>query len=75
MFDVSSEAIRRLAARPPAFADGQATVFVASKDYVYGLARMFQMLGEGSRRNLRVVRTIDEAYRLLRVDSPEFRPA
>jgi len=74
MFDVSSEAIRQLAARPPAFPGGPFTVFVASKDYIYGLARMFQTLGERSRPNLRVVRTIEEAYRLLGVETPEFAP-
>jgi len=74
MFDVSTSAIRQLAERQPAFAGGPFTVFVASRDYVYGLARMFQMLGEHSRPNLRVVRTLDEAYRLLGLETPKFGP-
>jgi hypothetical protein len=74
MFDVSTSAIRQLAERPPAFPGGQFTVFVASRDYIYGLARMFQMLGERSRPNLRVVRTLEEAYRLLGLETPKFGP-
>ena len=41
---------------------------------MYGLMRMFQMLSDLTRPDLCVVRTIDEAYRLLRVESPEFSP-
>jgi len=37
------------------------------------MMRMFQMLGEPTRPDLHVVRTMDEAYRLLRVESPEFK--
>jgi hypothetical protein len=36
--------------------------------------RMFQILSETSRPDLYVVRTMDEADRLLLVDSPEFKP-
>ncbi|MGD0508028.1 MAG: hypothetical protein ABSA27_09540 [Terriglobales bacterium] len=73
-FEVSSDAMRELAERPPAFPTGYITVLVAPKDLSYGMARMFQMLGEETRPNLHVVRTMDEAYRLLRVESPEFGP-
>jgi hypothetical protein len=72
--DVSSEALRQLAAKPSAFPSGHLSVFVAPKDFAYGMARMFQMLGERTRPNLRVVRTLDEAYRLLGMETPEFGP-
>ena len=49
-------------------------VFVAPKDLIYGMARMFQILGEATRPDLPVVRTMDEAYSLLQVESPEFSP-
>lgn len=44
------------------------------RDFIYGLARMFQILTEETQPELRVVRTMEEAYRLLEVSSPEFEP-
>jgi hypothetical protein len=38
------------------------------------MVRMFQILGEDTRPDLRIVRTMDEAHRLLGVESPEFSP-
>jgi hypothetical protein len=73
-FKVSSNAIARLAGTPPAFSPTCMGILVAPKDSVYGMARMFQILGGKTRPNLHVVRTMDEAYRLLQVESPEFRP-
>ncbi|MGD1023677.1 MAG: hypothetical protein ABR880_12900 [Candidatus Sulfotelmatobacter sp.] len=73
-FEVSSHAIRQLAAAAPAFPPGYARVLVIDKDFIYGLARMFQILSEKTRPDLHVVRTMDEAYRLLQVESPEFMP-
>ncbi len=73
-FEVSSSAIRQMAESAPAFPTAYVRVFVASTSFVYGMARMFQMLGEKTRPNLHIVRTLDEAYHLLQVDSPEFSP-
>ena len=73
-FEVSAHAIRQVAAAPPAFPTGYMRVIVVPIDFIFGLARMFQMLGEKTRPDLHVVRTLDEAYRLLQIESPEFRP-
>lgn len=73
-FEVSPHAIRQVAAAPPVFPAGHMRVIVVPIDFIYGLARMFQMLGEETRPDLQVVRTLDEAYRLLQIESPEFRP-
>jgi hypothetical protein len=73
-FEVSVSAIRQVAATPPAFPPGYMRIVVIPKDYIYGLARMFQILGERTRPELWVVRTMDEAYDLLQVKSPDFRP-
>jgi len=70
----TSETIKKIASLPPAYGPGQAVVFVAPKDVVYGLSRMFATFGEQSRPRADVVRTMEEAYRLLRVDSPQFSP-
>lgn len=73
-FEVSNEAIRQVAASPPAFPAGYMVVLVTPKAFMYGLARMFQILSEKTRPDLQVVRTMNEAHRLLQVKSPEFRP-
>jgi len=73
-FEVSSDAIRQVAASPPAFPGGYMRVLVIPQTFIYGLARMFQILGEKNRPELHVVRTMDEAYHLLGVEDPEFHP-
>ena len=76
-FAVSSDAIRRLAAAPPPLkSTGDVWILVIQKDVIYGLARMFQILTETKENycELQVVRTMDEAYRLLQVKCPAFRP-
>jgi hypothetical protein len=73
-FEVSSDAIRQVAAAPPALPAGYMRVLVIPQIFIYGLARMFQILGEKTRPELQVVRTMDEAYCLLGVEFPDFRP-
>jgi hypothetical protein len=73
-FEVSSEAIRRVAAAPPAVPAGYMRVLVIPQVFIFGLARMFQILGEKHRPELQVVRTMEEAYLLLGVEQPEFYP-
>jgi hypothetical protein len=75
-YDVSPESIRRLARTPPSPSPAAYTlVIVAPKEHHYGMSRMFQSLSEGTRPNQHVVHTMDEAYRLLQVESPAFGPA
>lgn len=73
-FEVSSNAIRQVAASPPALPPGYIRVLVIPQIFIYGLARMFQILGEKSRPDLQVVRTMEEAYHLLGVEFPDFHP-
>jgi len=73
-FEVSSDAMRELAGRAPAFPAEDMRILVAPRDHIYGMTRMFQILGERTRPNMHVVHTMDEAYRLLRMESPEFGP-
>ncbi len=73
-FAVSSNTVRELALSAPAIPVGYTRVIVAPLDSVYGMVRMFQTLGESTRPDLHIVRTIDEAYRLLQLESPEFTP-
>lgn len=70
----SAGTIKRIASRPPAHGLGQTVIFVAPKDVVYGLSRMFVAVGEETRPRAYVVRTMEEAYHLLEVDAPQFGP-
>ena len=74
-FEVSSDTIRQLAKSPPITPIGYMRVAVAQQDSIYGMMRMYQIIGEETRPDLRVVRTMGEARCLLRVESPEFSPA
>jgi hypothetical protein len=47
---------------------------VTPSDKVFGLARMFELQGEGTRANLHVVRTMKEALAILGVQEPKFDP-
>ena len=55
-------------------APGSPIVMVAPATAVFGLSHMFQLLGDRKRPQLRVVRTLDEAYAALGVQSPQFAP-
>jgi hypothetical protein len=73
-FDVSSGFIRTLAKTAPAVPAGYMRVFVAPPDSTYGMVRMFQILTDLTRPDLHIVRSLDEAYRLLEVEAPGFSP-
>ncbi len=72
--EVSIQTVRNLAALPRAMSDGFLRVNVTPSDVLYGMARMFQILVEEGRPELRVVRTMEEAYALLEVESLNFLP-
>ena len=69
---ISADTIRDLANKPPVIPRGFMRIIVAPKDAHYGMMRMFQILGETTRPDMQVVRTLQEAYDLLQIDSPEF---
>jgi len=69
------QTIYELAAAKPIMLDpARPVVFVAPTPHVYGMSRMFEILGEASRPNLHVVRTMEEAYKILNVQEPQFEP-
>jgi hypothetical protein len=75
-FELSSALIRQLAGREPCMPDAtnRPRVIVAPKPHVFGLSRMYQIMGESTRPLLKVVRTLDEAMAELGVQSPHFEP-
>ncbi|MGP0017347.1 MAG: STAS domain-containing protein [Candidatus Sulfotelmatobacter sp.] len=73
--DLSSDLIRQLARRDPVLElTGKPRVFVVPRTEVFGLARMFQLTGEWKQPYLHVVRTMDQAYALLGIQSATFEP-
>lgn len=69
-FAVSTDTIKKLADKS-AFSVLEVLVIVAPQAHLYGLSRMYSILTEATRR-VQVVRTMEEAYSLLGVSSPNF---
>jgi hypothetical protein len=69
-FAASSDTINKLADKS-AFSVIELLVIVAPQAHLYGLSRMYSILTEATRR-VQVVRTMEEAYSLLGVSSPQF---
>jgi hypothetical protein len=72
-FEVSTETIRELAKSTPVLRNPNLRrVIIASDPRVYGMMRMFEMQGEGTRPDIHVVRTEREAWVILGVRNPRF---
>ncbi len=73
---VSAEFIRELTNQEPAVTEPaeRPRVVVAPSTVGFGLARMFQIVGERKRPRLQVVRTMEEAFEALGIESPHFEP-
>jgi hypothetical protein len=72
-FPVSAETIRAFAATGQAIPGQGPRVTVASDPALYGLARMFELQRDSMGGNLQtVVRSLDEAYDLLKVTAEDF---
>ena len=74
-FDVSSQTIHELADYQPTVKDPSVPrIIVAPTPYLFGMSRMFQLLGEHTRPMLQVVSSANEAYAQLDVVKPKFGP-
>jgi hypothetical protein len=74
-FDVSAQTIEDLAKSTPVLPDPNLRrVVMASSPEIYGMMRMFEIEGEGTRPNLHVVHTERESWAILAVQSPRFGP-
>ena len=69
-FAVSADTIKKLADKS-SFSLLEVLVIVAPQAHLYGMSRMYSILTEATRR-VQVVRTMEEAYSLLGVSSPQF---
>lgn len=72
-FPISTETIKQTASSKAVFPVELPRVIVAPVDHVYGIARMFAAFTEDTRKNVQVVRTMDEAYKILGIKDPEFK--
>jgi hypothetical protein len=72
-FEVTAQAVNRLAAESPLVPDCYRRVVVAPQDDVYGMTRMFEMLGSGTRDRVDVVRSMAEACREVGVEGLTLR--
>lgn len=73
LFDVSPQTIHELAGYQPTVKDPSVPrIIVAPTPYLFGMSRMFQILGEHSRPMLQVMSSVDEAYAQLQVTRPKF---
>jgi hypothetical protein len=72
--EVSAGFIRQIALEEPTIprAGERGRVVVARDDVVFGLVRIFQMVGEPKRPLFLVVRTLAEAFEALGVACPQF---
>jgi hypothetical protein len=73
-FEVTSHGIDQLALHSPLVPDSFLRIVLAPQDEIFGMARMFGMIGSVTRNKVYVVRTSAEAYRLLGVESLDLRP-
>jgi len=71
-FDVAAQTIEQLAKAPPVLRDSNLRrVVIAPSPGIYGMMRMFQMKGSGTRPGLHVVQTEREARAILSVQDPD----
>src|SRR6185369_10228667 len=71
-FEVSTQTVCELAYLPPNFTDPTLRAVVAPTDFLFGIARMFQMTGSDGREELHIVRTLDEALTLMDAKEAQF---
>ena len=72
--DVSTGTLRELAYSEPAMPNpsSRPRFFVAPAPHIYGLARMYQSLGEEKRPLLKIVSSIAEVYKTLGIEPSPF---
>ena len=67
---ISAFAVKELSGRVSIFNPTSLHVIVAPQDHIFGLARMAEVFAEKTKPNVVVVRTIDEARKILGLEKP-----
>ena len=73
-FRVTPSAIREQANREPLAPDQYLRVVIAPQKQIYGMFRMLEILGSGTRDRFYLVPTLEEAYETLGITSAHFKP-
>ena len=73
-FHVRADFVWFLVTKPPAIPEGMSRIAVAPRLDIYGLSRMFQTLRDNQGVEVQVVHTLNEAFKLLGLESPHFTP-
>jgi len=74
-FEVSPETVRELGRSQPALREPSLPRFiVAPSAHLFGMARMFQEIGDASRPQLYVVRSLQEVYDKVKMVPPKYEP-
>ena len=68
---VSTVAIREMARRPSIYDPASMHVAIAPQPHIFGLARMFQAFADQTRANVAVVRTMNEAHKILGLEKTD----
>lgn len=71
-FNVSSQTLRSASLEGSPYPGATPRYIVASTDYLFGLARMYELIGNHSDGSLQVVRKIDEALAALGAAKAKF---
>jgi hypothetical protein len=71
-YDVSAAAMLDISTLPPLFPDPTPRYVVATRDHIFGMARMLQLASARGREMLHVVRSLQEAYDAVGVTTPHF---
>lgn len=71
--DISPATVQGLARSDPAFNPSRPKFIVAPTDHLYGMSRMYQLIGERTRPRLQVVRSLDEVYLALKIKDFHFQ--
>ena len=72
--DISAAFVRRLADSNPVIAPGKPSVIVAPQAVMFGMARVFQTLRERDGTDNVVVRSLQDALKLMGLEGCEFTP-
>jgi len=72
-YEISSAMIHSIGRAAPVLPDvSLAVIVIAPAPHIFGASRMFQIISEEKRPWVRIVKSTQEAYKLLNVDSPSF---
>ena len=72
---ISTSAVETMSQRPSIYNSTSMHVIIAPQDFMFGLARMSQVLAEKTKPNVLVVRTIEEAYKFMKLEKDRPRLA